>query len=108
MIYLHDVDCNNGAFEYITGTSKLKSKIFDFFHGCNDRYNDKSVKFRKKDIVTYQGQAGDILSFDPSGIHRGGTTVLSDRYSLTFYYFDNYVKKDQINAKFNQDNHELY
>tara|TARA_B100001059_G_scaffold95104_1_gene94334 strand:+ start:24954 stop:25703 length:750 start_codon:yes stop_codon:yes gene_type:complete len=103
MLYLSDVNSENGPFCFIKG-----SKDFDF-----ERRNKKYTFFRKilfaikglpskppryknsliiknsetvKKIIKVTGKAGTLVVFDGSYIHRGDVIRSGTRYSITNYY----------------------
>tara|TARA_B100000686_G_scaffold343630_1_gene424800 strand:- start:2086 stop:2835 length:750 start_codon:yes stop_codon:yes gene_type:complete len=104
MLYLSDVNNQNGPFCFIK-----ESKEFDF-----ERRNKKYPFFRKilfvlkglplrqprykndyimrepginKKITRITGNAGTVVIFDGSYIHRGDVIKSGNRYSLTNYYY---------------------
>ena len=95
MIYLEDVDENNGPFQYIEGTNNFINKIlirlknnFDF--GKGKFTNDQVAEIIKKNnynLKTFCKKAGTLILFDGNGIHRGSPLNFNKRYSLTNYYY---------------------
>ena len=95
MIYLEDVDENNGPFQYIEGTNNFINKVlirlknnFDF--GKGKFTNDQVAEIIKKNnynLKTFCKKAGTLILFDGNGIHRGSPLNFNKRYSLTNYYY---------------------
>lgn len=86
MIYLRDVDFNNGPFEYIKGSHRLSHKLrYNMFRqGVRFGESSKTVK-SKSDILV--GKKGTAIIFDSSGVHRGRPLIVGQRYALTYYTF---------------------
>ena len=92
LIYLTDVNLNNGPFQIIPSSSQL-SKILkiDNKNYCKLRYENSEInEYLKKNgenLKTIIGQAGTMILFDGSNLHRGSPIEDGLRYSLTNYYF---------------------
>ncbi|WMN61175.1 phytanoyl-CoA dioxygenase family protein [Pseudoalteromonas xiamenensis] len=95
IVYLTDVDEDNGPFQYVNGSNLLRGKLKDA--SCRDkgdirnpRYKDEYVRMlvNKKgfDLTTFTGKAGTAILCDTSGIHRGTPVVNGTRYAVTNYY----------------------
>jgi len=94
MIYLNDVDEKNGAFQYLEKSHHLfniikinnhlkkisSDKWFD-----NREIEESSKKLNLK-INTLSANAGDMILFDATGIHRGMPLKSGERFALTNYY----------------------
>ena len=102
MIYLSDVNVNNGPFSIITNSKKLNiarrpgsynliTKIIMFLKGLPStppRFSDSDIKKNKNlKIKTITAKAGTLLIFDGNFTHRGEIIKNGKRYSLTNYYF---------------------
>jgi hypothetical protein len=91
MVYLNDVDENNGCFSYISNTcssySKVKDSIRGNFHWRKYRYVDKDINYNwaKKQIFNYVGNAGTVIFFNSKGLHRGIKVNQKERYAMTIY-----------------------
>lgn len=87
IIYLKDVDQNNGAFQYIPKcfTSDLARQL---------KYNHEYLTSQKierflpsSDWVTCSGETGTVIFVDTANIfHRGLVPQISDRWSIFFDY----------------------
>ena len=82
---------NNGPFQIIPSSSQL-SKILkiDNKNYCKLRYENSEINEYLKNgekLKTIIGQAGTMILFDGSNLHRGSPIEDGLRYSLTNYYF---------------------
>lgn len=98
MIYLNDVDENNGPFQYLPNSSKFSNKFNSFIKGQGDRIDNESVD--AKSIITVTGKRGTSCEFDGTMIHRGKPPISGERYALTVYLYSNSYNKNDIEAKF--------
>ena len=102
MVYLSDVNESNGPFSIITNSKKLNikrrpgtynfiTKAIMFFKGLPTvppRFSNSEIKCNPDlKIKTITANAGTLLIFDGSFIHRGEIIKSGKRYSLTNYYF---------------------
>jgi hypothetical protein len=95
MVYLCDVDKNNGAFQYINGTHNFFKKInirlkndFDFSQNFfSEEEVNRIVENNNLSCSTIEANAGTVILFDGSGIHRGSPLKEKLRYSMTNYYY---------------------
>lgn len=95
MVYLCDVDKNNGAFKYINGSHNFLKKInirlkndFDFNRRFfSEEEINKIIKNNNLTCSTIEANAGSVILFDGSGIHRGSPLKEKLRYSMTNYYY---------------------
>ncbi len=94
MIYLNNVDMNNGPFQYLKKSHKM-SNIIKFNYLFKKSYSEKwfdnseielASKKLKLKIITVVANAGDLIIFDGTGIHRGKPLISNERYALTNYY----------------------
>jgi hypothetical protein len=113
LIYLNDVDNENGPFSYIERSHKklfqfLCLLFFKLFSKNITRFNFFTVKlikllfFKKQKIIT--GPKGTAVVFNSSGLHRGLSLVKDNRVSLTAYIFphgDYDKNNEKRNDKFN-------
>jgi ectoine hydroxylase-related dioxygenase (phytanoyl-CoA dioxygenase family) len=95
ILYLINVDQNNGPFQLIFESNKL----FNIFKTCfkyalnpfNTRIEnevvEKIVKNNQHLLKTITGSAGDLILVDTSLIHRGCPLNKGRRYALTNYYY---------------------
>jgi hypothetical protein len=100
LIYLNDVDENNGPFQLIHKSHKTKNhdqKIAKLEHMQSSFLQEKVDKIIYNDpnrLKTLTGKAGTLVLIDTSIIHRGIPVKNGIRYALTNYFFE----KSQINA----------
>lgn len=104
MIYLCDVDAENGPFEYVPKTHKLKSKLnTNHFLNRRVRYTNDEIDIYKKTLPSklFTAKKGTCIIFDSSGLHRGTPLKKGVRYAITKYMFDSkipiHIKKMIIN-----------
>jgi predicted 2-oxoglutarate/Fe(II)-dependent dioxygenase YbiX len=111
MLYLTDVDENNGPFEYITKTNKwyslidgvINNGLKDNQNRLNDSIINRFLKNKKYNKVSFKAKKGTLIIFNSFGIHRGTPLKEGVRYALTNYYFpDLYINQnlDRLNKKF--------
>jgi ectoine hydroxylase-related dioxygenase (phytanoyl-CoA dioxygenase family) len=102
LLYLTDVNEENGPFQVILGSHDRKnistdSKSADL-ESMQCRFNQKTVEKIIKDeperLKTLTGKAGTVVLVDTSTIHRGTPLKNGVRYALTNYFFEN----SQINS----------
>jgi hypothetical protein len=101
LIYLTDVDENNGPFQIIRGSHKndqitkdTKSANLDSMQCSFDQDTvEKLLKEEPNRLVTLTAKAGTVVLVDTSAIHRGTPLKSGVRYALTNYFFE----KTQIN-----------
>lgn len=101
IIYLNDVDLDNGPFEYIMG-SHLKEAVFDYSNKlgiglAKYRFVDADIErlldagLYKKVSVT--GRAGTVVLADTKGLHRGKPMIKGERWATTRYYYKDAIPK---------------
>jgi ectoine hydroxylase-related dioxygenase (phytanoyl-CoA dioxygenase family) len=102
LLYLTDVNEDNGPFQVILGSHDRKnisadSKSADL-ESMQCTFNQKTVEKIIKDeperLKTLTGKAGTVVLVDTSTIHRGTPLKNGIRYALTNYFFEN----SQINS----------
>ena len=98
MIYLNDVNDENGAFEYVPKTHTAKNKfITNHFLTKKVRYTDSEMENYKKTFPSklYTAKKGTCIIFDSSGLHRGTPLLVEGavRYAVTSYMFDSKIPK---------------
>lgn len=108
MIYLTDVTPENGAFEYVLGSHKLRSIIQQ--HRAKDtsilqtRFadNDADEFLKRNNYVAKKitGAKGTLVIFNSTGLHRGTPILDGFRLSLTAYIFPSRLKNQGIIDKF--------
>jgi ectoine hydroxylase-related dioxygenase (phytanoyl-CoA dioxygenase family) len=94
MIYLSDVNKDNGPLEIIAESHKIynmiihKKYISNYFP--NTRYSQHDIQkiiFKEQKLNTLIGAAGTLILFDGSLIHRGSPLKSGIRYAITSYYY---------------------
>jgi hypothetical protein len=95
ILYLNDVDKENGPFEYIMRTHNSK-EILKYTNRCDlslSKYRfseeeaEKILKDPDYELATLTGQAGTLLIADVKGLHRGKPLQSGERWATTRYYF---------------------
>jgi hypothetical protein len=96
ILYLTDVDMNNGPFEFIKG-SHLKKNLraateFLGLKGSQYRFSTEQIgRLENAGIVprcsSLTGGKGSLLLVDSRGLHRGKPLNSGERIALTRYYF---------------------
>ena len=103
ILYLTDVNHQNGAFEYIPRSHfksyKLKDLFFRFKQKNIRRYADKNFK----NVIQITGKAGDLIIVDTSGIHRGSPIKKGERIALTNYLCHHPFSKGVMNQLVKND-----
>ena len=91
ILYLTDVNEENGPFEYFKKTHQASEKIQNFLLNelkHHTRYSEDEIsKFKDKGLKTFTAQAGTVILVDTSGIHRGRPIDEGNRYALTNYFW---------------------
>lgn len=92
LLYLNNVDNNNGPFQLL----KKSNKIFNLIKVAiklqktypDTRFSENEIEkiSRSEDVITLDGRRGTLILFDPSLTHRGSPLKSSRRYALTNYY----------------------
>jgi len=119
MLYLNNVSSKNGPFLFVknskaTDAKRIKQeqnetllikikKIVKGYKLTNPRYSDTSLdnylKENKLSPIEVVGEAGDVIIFNSSYMHRGKNISDSVRYSLTNYIFLNSLKQEKAIQK---------
>ncbi len=104
IVYLSDVEPENGPFQYVLGSHTFGSKITDAasagISAATTRVDDAQAEAliaaapERNRIVT--GPAGSLVLADTSGIHRGMPLEAGSRYALTNYYFGDHHITDGL------------
>ncbi|CAM8386077.1 Phytanoyl-CoA dioxygenase [Candidatus Methylopumilus planktonicus] len=94
IIYLSDVDEDNGPFQIVRNSHRLFAKVFALYLSkskyMNYRYSENDIKAitsSDNNILTLLGKAGTLILVDTSAIHRGKPIKRGVRYALTNYMF---------------------
>jgi len=108
MIYLSDVDINNGPFSYIEKSHSRMSQaitlfFFKFFSKNMTRYSENLIKIICKifnyKIKNFTGTKGTCIVFDSSGLHRGLDIKSGERVALTAYIYPYTEDKRILNER---------
>lgn len=100
LIYLNDVDENNGPLQIIHKSHQTKDedrKTADLEHMQSSFLQetvDKIIKDNPERLKTLTGKSGTVVLVDSSIVHRGIPLKNGIRYALTNYFFE----KSQINS----------
>lgn len=104
IIYLTDVTLDNGPFEYITRSHRVRQKFSD-----SDKYGI-SLKTTRIEDANVRGliaaepdrhriltaSKGTLVLVDTTGIHRGMPLIGGERYALTNYYLQGKALKPKL------------
>lgn len=104
MIYLSDVDDDNGPFQIVKGSHKLKEILSDTRSGKLDAMEssfkqetvEKLLKNNHEKLVSITAKAGSVVLVDTSAIHRGIPLKTGIRYALTNYFFENNIINQRL------------
>ncbi len=101
IVYLNDVDSENGPLQYCRGSHRLLNRLSTslrlrtswyesrFDDGSYDRFFETSGG-----IETLTAPRGSLILIDPTGIHRGRPLSRGVRYAMTNYYLDHPIPAD--------------
>ena len=92
IMYLNNVNLNNGCFQFIPKSSKKYMGIPPSrTKNYNTRYTDDTINSLLKkyntNIMNIEGKCGTIIIVDTTYIHRGNILKLGERYAITEYFF---------------------
>jgi len=87
IVYLTDVGPENGPFQYVPGSHRLRSVI-----GLLDVSGRRTItRYEESDFddiaETMTGRAGTVVLTDTRGMHRGAPIATGERWALTNYCF---------------------
>ena len=95
MLYLNDVDTENGPFEIVEGSHRREVVIADmkvaglkFLPNRIGAEVDALIRLRPERSMVVTAKAGTLIVFDTSTIHRGTPVRSGVRYALTNYIID--------------------
>ena len=105
ILYLVDVNENNGAFQLIKYSNKLKFIIRDCYKykmkinetRLSEKKINEIINAEPERLKTITGNAGTLVLVDTSLIHRGRPLASGLRYALTNYYYPSYKLKSMQN-----------
>lgn len=103
MIYLNDVNEENGPFQYLLKSHKLKQKIEvdvkeNKLIDNSNRIKNINPYLKQFKLFEATASAGDLIIFDSSGIHQGKPIQTGTRYAITLYTNKNKFK-NQVREK---------
>ena len=108
ILYLTDVEKNNGPFEILPGSHHLSSVL----SGINrvglgfmqNRISDNEVEIFERKLSlkrkTFTGNAGTLILFNSTTIHRGSPIFTGERLALTNYYYPISIDLRSMQKKF--------
>lgn len=107
VVYLTDVDENNGPFTYLLGThktnnlfdGKVKSDIKKFDFRLDEDFIKKVKDLGYKEIKC-TAKRGTLILTDTRGIHRGSPLKEDVRYTLFNYFFPKHHISKKLEEKF--------
>ena len=93
ILYLSDVEMENGPFQFIEGSHKpwdiyRMAFKYNFSFGQNrftDQELEKVIQDQPNRLKTFTGKAGTLILTDTRGLHRGMPIRKGERYALTNY-----------------------
>jgi hypothetical protein len=102
ILYLSDVEEEQGAFQYLPGTHSLISPFQVIWEHDQDyghtRFTEEEIESIFEDgtqtCKTLTGKAGTMILVDTSGIHRGRPIKSGTRYALTNYIYATHALDD--------------
>ena len=108
MLYLTNVEKKNGPFQIIPKSNKFLNIFKLIISGILDvnQYRisnnliEKITNKLNQSIKTINGEAGDLIIFNPIAIHRGKPIEEGERVSLTNYYYPFSIDKQKFIKKF--------
>lgn len=110
IVYLSDVDENNGPFQYMEGSHDfacLKKLIASGHSKFNQfRYSEAEIaeidKLGLYPLKTFTAKKGTLLCVDTRGLHRGKPLSQGVRYALTNYFYAKHHATPKQIAKFDE------
>lgn len=95
ILYLDDVELENGPFQYLHGTQHQVSLLRNIWRHKikygQSRFLDEEIERLITDkqnyVKTYTAKAGTVILTNTFGIHRGMPIQEGQRYALTNYYY---------------------
>lgn len=95
LLYLDDVDEENGPFQYVMGSQRLGAKLGDRRRArigwrqrrLPDEAVERLLAAEPERLRTVTGRAGTLVLADTTGIHRGMPIRRGQRHALTNYFY---------------------
>ncbi len=107
IIYLSDVEIDNGPFTYLKGTHKHYNDFKGKLSGSVDKYESRlGEDFINKvvelgyDKQTYTANRGTLILVDTKGIHRGNPLLSGSRYAMFNYFYPKHHVTKSMKGKF--------
>ena len=108
IMYLTDVELNNGPFQFLRDSHKRGQVLRDIWTGklrySQNRLSDSEVELilhsSPSRLQTYTAKAGTLILVDTSSIHRGIPIKEGCRYALTNYYYPENAIDNAMMEKF--------
>lgn len=103
IMYLSDVESNNGPFQYIPYSHRYSSvkKSANYLNVdlSKRRFTEEEIQnLIDNNIVSklkeFTAKAGTVIVVDTRGLHRGKPLKSGDRYAITNYHFENGVSNN--------------
>lgn len=102
ILYLVDVTQDNGPFQYVLGSHRVRAKYADYRRFgiplLQYRIADQAVEAlaaaQPQRLATFPASAGTLILANTSGIHRGKPLVCGQRIALTNYYYRRWRLRD--------------
>ncbi|MEQ9528708.1 MAG: phytanoyl-CoA dioxygenase family protein, partial [Parvibaculaceae bacterium] len=108
VLYLNDVGEDNGPFQYLRASHRLRAMIAD--RRCarlgiaQTRLSEEQIQTLLDGdptrLITATGSAGTLILTDTTGLHRGMPIRAGTRYALTNYYFARNVRRAEMAERF--------
>lgn len=93
ILYLSDVQLDNGPFEYVpySHLTAAKLAVRGSVRLDQSRICDEEFRQSRLESQPFTGPAGTLLLADTRGIHRGRPIKMGARYAITTYFFEKEV-----------------
>ncbi len=97
ILYLSDVEEENGPFQYIKESHRhwniIRDSLLNNFEFNQNRFTneqiEKMIKKKPRKLKIFVAKAGTLILVNTRGIHRGMPIKSGTRYALTNYYWSN-------------------
>lgn len=110
ILYLTDVDEDNGPFQLVARSNELSHYLRDLKNGGlafraiqlhqEHEFIERLLREEAADVRTITGRRGTLILVDTACIHRGKPPVRGTRYSLTNYYFEQHQMDEAAIQRF--------
>ncbi len=114
LLYLNDVDEDNGPFQLVEGSHKVTEYLKDMWHGGlgfhEIRFTDDQIERmtagHPERIRSVTGKRGTLILVDTAVIHRGRPPITGMRYALTNYFMERYQVTEDMIQHYNPASHD--